>query len=86
MREVLREPQHPYTRGLLASLPGATHGQPLRPIAGSVPRLGSFPGGCTFHPRCPNRFTPCDAAIPGAFHTGPGRTVRCFLHDDHAAR
>ncbi len=86
VRDVLRDPQHPYTRGLLTSLPGATFGQPLRPIAGSVPLLGAFPNGCTFHPRCPDRFAPCDAAIPGAFHTGPDRTVRCFLHDDHAAR
>ncbi|MEQ1730293.1 MAG: ABC transporter ATP-binding protein [Vicinamibacterales bacterium] len=86
VRDILRDPQHPYTRGLLASLPGATHGQPLRPIAGSVPLLGAFPSGCSFHPRCPERFAPCDAAIPGAFHTGPGRSVRCFLHEDHAAR
>lgn len=86
VREVLREPQHPYTRGLLASLPAAARGAALQPIAGTVPMLGAFPKGCTFHPRCPQRFAPCDQAIPAAFHTTPDRSVRCFLHDTHAAR
>ena len=86
VREVLREPQHPYTRGLLASLPASARGAALQPIAGTVPMLGAFPKGCTFHPRCPQRFAPCDQAIPAAFHTTPDRSVRCFLHDTHAAR
>ncbi len=86
VRDVLRAPDHPYTRGLLASLPGAARGAALRPIAGGVPTLGAFPRGCTFHPRCPDRFAPCDQAVPGPLHTSPERTVRCFLHDPHAAR
>ncbi|MGE3956907.1 MAG: ABC transporter ATP-binding protein [Vicinamibacterales bacterium] len=86
VRDVLRAPDHPYTRGLLASLPGAARGAALRPIAGGVTTLGAFPRGCTFHPRCPDRFAPCDQAVPGPLHTSPERTVRCFLHDPHAAR
>ena len=86
VREVLRDPQHPYTRGLLASLPQWTPGAALQPIAGTVPHLGAFPAGCGFHPRCPQRFAPCDTAVPPLYGVGPERTVRCFLHDAHAAR
>src|SRR5262245_13602158 len=61
VREIFRSPQHPYTRGLLASMPGGggARGQRLRAIDGAVPVLGAFPSGCTFHPRCPDRFDPC---------------------------
>ncbi|MBS1819537.1 MAG: ABC transporter ATP-binding protein [Acidobacteria bacterium] len=86
VRAVLKEPQHPYTQGLIASLPDASRGSALRPIAGSVPLLGAFPRGCTFHPRCPRRFTPCDQAIPAPYHTAADRSVRCFLYDAHGTR
>jgi peptide/nickel transport system ATP-binding protein/oligopeptide transport system ATP-binding protein len=85
VRDVLHHPQHPYTRGLLASLPGVVRGGALRPIDGSVPMLGAFPSGCTFHPRCPDCFAPCPAEAPGVFTVGPGHIARCFLHDPHAA-
>jgi oligopeptide/dipeptide ABC transporter ATP-binding protein len=80
VRAVLRTPQHPYTRGLLASMPGTAHGR-LRPIGGSVPLLGSLPSGCTFHPRCPDRFEPCDMRTPDLYSTGADTRARCFLHD-----
>jgi oligopeptide/dipeptide ABC transporter ATP-binding protein len=86
VREVLRHPQHPYTRGLLESLPGTTRGVALRPIAGSVPRLGAFPRGCAFHQRCPQRMAPCDQAIPGVVHLARDHSARCFLHETHGAR
>ena len=86
VREVLRRPQHPYTRGLIAALPGTTRGEVLKPIGGSVPMLGALPKGCAFHPRCPQRFAPCDQAIPGVFHLSPDHSARCFLHDGHVAR
>ena len=84
VRDVLRDPQHPYTRGLLASLPDARRGGRLQPIEGAVPLLGAFPPGCAFHPRCPQRFDPCSTAVPEAFSTGQDRTSRCFLHDPRA--
>jgi oligopeptide/dipeptide ABC transporter ATP-binding protein len=84
VRDVLRDPQHPYTRGLIGSLP-QTHAGALRPIDGTVPPLGSLPSGCTFHPRCPARFAPCERIVPRAVRTGPERTVRCLLYDDDAA-
>ncbi len=85
VREVLRDPQHPYTRGLIGSLPQSP-GEPLRPIDGTVPPLGALPSGCAFHPRCPARFAPCDQVVPDAYRTAPDRGVRCLLYDNHAAR
>ena len=81
VREIFHSPQHPYTRGLLASLPGAVRGQRLRAIEGTVPVLGAFPGGCTFHPRCPDRFEPCAGSPPPEYAVGDGHSARCYLHD-----
>jgi oligopeptide/dipeptide ABC transporter ATP-binding protein len=65
VRELFRDPRHPYTRGLLASMPGGARGSRLQAIHGTVPPLGQLPPGCAFAPRCPNRFEPCDVAPPG---------------------
>jgi peptide/nickel transport system ATP-binding protein len=59
------DPKHPYTRGLMASMPGGEPGTRLRAIQGTVPPLGDLPSGCAFEPRCPNRFEPCPARPPG---------------------
>ena len=81
VRAIFRSPQHPYTRGLLASMPGAVRGQRLRAIEGTVPVLGAFPSGCAFHPRCPDRFEPCAGAPPPEYAVGEGHGARCYLHD-----
>jgi oligopeptide/dipeptide ABC transporter ATP-binding protein len=81
VRTVFHSPEHPYTRGLLASMPGTTRGGRLRAIDGSVPVLGAFPTGCAFHPRCPDRFAPCDLTSPPEYDLGNGHGARCFLHD-----
>ena len=81
VRAIFREPQHPYTRGLLASMPGGAPGRRLRAIEGSVPTLGALPPGCAFHPRCPDRFDACTTAPPPEFAVGEGHTARCYLHD-----
>jgi oligopeptide/dipeptide ABC transporter ATP-binding protein len=65
VRELFRDPRHPYTRGLLASIPGGARGSKLQAIHGTVPPIGHLPPGCAFAPRCPNRFEPCDVAPPG---------------------
>jgi oligopeptide/dipeptide ABC transporter ATP-binding protein len=81
VRAIFRNPQHPYTRGLLASMPGAGRGERLRAIEGSVPVLGAFPPGCAFHPRCPERFAPCTSAPPPEYPVGTEHGARCYLHD-----
>jgi oligopeptide/dipeptide ABC transporter ATP-binding protein len=73
------DPGHPYSRGLLASVPrldAAKDG--LSPISGNVPELLALPAGCPFHPRCPHRFAPCDRESPPMFDRGQGR-ARCWL-------
>ena len=65
VRELFRDPRHPYTRGLLGSIPGGAHGGRLQAIPGTVPPLSSLPPGCLFAPRCASRFEPCDKAVPG---------------------
>jgi oligopeptide/dipeptide ABC transporter ATP-binding protein len=81
VREIFGRPRHPYTQGLLASLPGDRPGARLQAIPGTVPDLAALPPGCAFAPRCPERFGPCDASLPASVATGPDQSVRCFLHD-----
>jgi len=78
--DLFAAPKHPYTRGLLGSIPGGVPGTPLTAIPGTVPAPGSLPPGCCFTPRCPSRFDPCPIAQPGITDFGGGRTVKCYLH------
>ena len=80
VRELFSDPKHPYTRGLMASMPGGEPGRRLQAIQGTVPPLGQLPPGCAFAPRCPDRFEPCPTAHPGDTTLGDGRTVKCYLH------
>jgi oligopeptide/dipeptide ABC transporter ATP-binding protein len=81
VREILRNPQHPYTRGLLASIPSATQARRLAAIEGSVPVLGALPAGCAFNPRCADRFDRCTSAPPPDYPVGAEHQARCYLHD-----
>jgi oligopeptide/dipeptide ABC transporter ATP-binding protein len=81
VRQIFRNPAHPYTRGLLASMPGGHPGQRLRAIDGSVPLLGDLPPGCAFSPRCPDRFDPCTTAPPPDYPAGADQLAKCYLHD-----
>ncbi|HMF99537.1 MAG TPA: ABC transporter ATP-binding protein [Vicinamibacterales bacterium] len=82
VREIFRSPAHPYTRGLLASIPGGRRGERLRAIEGTVPMLGDLPTGCAFTPRCPDRFDRCSTAPPPDYSVGVERAAKCYLHDD----
>ncbi|MFC3616416.1 ABC transporter ATP-binding protein [Lutimaribacter marinistellae] len=60
VRDVLTHPRHPYTDGLVGSMPANSHGQArLRQIPGAMPRLNALPEGCAFHPRCPKAQDKC---------------------------
>jgi oligopeptide/dipeptide ABC transporter ATP-binding protein len=83
VRDVFHDPKHPYTRGLLASVPGGQPGALLRAIPGTVPALGALPAGCAFAPRCPDRFDRCDLRPPGETRLGSDRVVRCYLYGEN---
>jgi peptide/nickel transport system ATP-binding protein len=82
VRSVLRDPQHPYTKALLNSMPGrlAGTGERLGAIEGVVPSLFDMPPGCRFAPRCPRAFEPCADNVPPLDDLGEQRQARCWLH------
>jgi oligopeptide/dipeptide ABC transporter ATP-binding protein len=80
VRAIFRAPGHPYTRGLLESIPRGAPGQPLHAIEGSVPLIGRLPAGCAFNPRCPDRFEPCTTEPPPDYEVGPDHDTKCYLH------
>ena len=78
--EVFRDPQHPYTRLLLAAFPDIDDpGRPLASIPGTPPRLYEIPPGCRFAPRCPQALERCSAERPPDYALGPRRAAACFL-------
>ena len=85
VNELFDNPQHPYTQGLLNSIPHIDEEKlsRLRAIEGVVPDPYEIPSGCAFSDRCPS-FMPgtCDSAMPDLAATGPAHRVRCFLYSD----
>jgi peptide/nickel transport system ATP-binding protein len=81
-RELFARPRHPYTAGLLASVPrlDLARGVPLQPIAGSPRDTIAWAGGCAFSPRCPNRIDPCLGGPPSLLpdEAGPDHLLRCL--------
>ena len=80
VEEIFARPAHPYTRGLLASIPTlkTNRHEPLRAIEGTVPSPGALPPGCSFAPRCPLCIPACTAAIPELIEVSPGHWARCI--------
>ncbi len=77
VEQVLKQPRHPYTHGLMASDPSRTpRGQALQPIAGAAPSMLNLPVGCAFAPRCPSVDAACSQRPPP--QQMDGRELRCF--------
>jgi oligopeptide/dipeptide ABC transporter ATP-binding protein len=76
--EVLADPRHPYTAGLLRASPQLVRHK-LEPIPGNVPSLTALPSGCAFEPRCALRQTECTIAMPELRVAGPQHRARCIL-------
>jgi peptide/nickel transport system ATP-binding protein len=93
-RDILRDPMHPYTRHLIASLPRIGDVTPKKGLSGAPPSLADPPSGCRFHPRCPLAMDICRQAHPELTALAPGRRVACYAvsplvqpaHDAAAAR
>jgi len=76
--EILAAPRHPYTQGLLRSMPArARRGERLAEIAGVVPPPGAWPRGCRFAPRCTRAFDPCTRIDPGPIQLSAHHTAWC---------
>jgi oligopeptide/dipeptide ABC transporter ATP-binding protein len=78
---ILETPKHPYTIGLLESLP-KTKGTPLKPIRGSVPRPDELPPGCKFSDRCPYMISDCQKEEPVLREIIPGQFTRCIRSEE----
>ncbi|MDP3161924.1 MAG: ABC transporter ATP-binding protein [Reyranella sp.] len=81
-REIFANPQHPYTVGLLNSIPRLdTQARHLTPITGSVCNMMAPPSGCKFHPRCAHAMDVCRREVPRLKEIAPGHLAACHLHD-----
>lgn len=81
VRQVVRHPSHPYTIGLMGSIPPISHRMDrLLQIEGAMPRLSAIPQGCAYNPRCPRVFDRCKAERPELLEAGATRAA-CWLYD-----
>jgi len=83
VHELYRRPAHPYTKGLMASIPRTDQkGTRLSPIVGSPPSLMRIPPGCSFHPRCSYRRDNCKTDVPPLYPVGGGRASACHYAEE----
>ena len=80
VRDIFKDPLHPYTQLLISSLPSLNAKGVLRGIPGTPPSLLAPPSGCVFHPRCPKAFPQCIVDIPAPREIRPERWVSCHLY------
>jgi len=82
VREVFHNPKHPYTQGLMHSIPSlAADKVRLEPIKGVVPDPFEVPPGCGFEPRCPHAMEICKTKMPDLKEVAPGHTTACWLYE-----
>ncbi len=79
-RELFKHPLHPYTKGLLASVPRLSGGGFAEGIPGRIPDYRNPPTGCRFHPRCPRAFERCAQSMPPFYQAENGHQVACYLY------
>ncbi|TFZ03560.1 ABC transporter ATP-binding protein [Ramlibacter humi] len=85
VHEVINTPAHPYTMGLMASIPDMeSDRERLNQIDGAMPRLNAIPPGCPYNPRCPRVFERCTQERPELLSAGATRAA-CWLHDAHSS-
>ncbi len=83
VEEIFKNPQHPYTKGLIQSVPDMRYKQSrLYSIPGSVPKPGSIREGCRFAARCEHAFDRCVSETPDLYETESGHKTRCFLYTE----
>lgn len=82
VEKIFDQPEHPYTQGLMSSVPKLTGEQMAKGIDGSIPEYLDPPEGCRFHPRCPYAHERCRTDRPELYATSPGNGVACFLYDE----
>ena len=82
VEELFKNPSHPYTHGLLGTLPKYGQKGKLPTIPGMVPPAGKFPSGCVFAPRCPHACEECVQNKPELYEIAPEHSVRCFRFRD----
>ncbi|MCB0096167.1 MAG: ABC transporter ATP-binding protein, partial [Caldilineaceae bacterium] len=85
VRDIFKNPQHPYTQMLIASLPNLESKEVFQGIPGLTPSLLNPPSGCMFHPRCPQIMAHCEVDVPTLNEIKPDRWVACHLYDDKVA-
>ena len=86
VKDVIKNAKHPYTKGLMGSIPVVGHDlERLPQIEGSMPRLTEIPRGCAFNPRCPQVFDRCRVERPDLIDAGASRAA-CWLHDPASAK
>jgi peptide/nickel transport system ATP-binding protein len=84
VRDVVKAPKHPYSRGLMGSIPSLhKKAEQLIQIDGAMPRLTEIPDGCSFNPRCPHAFDRCRTERPDLLDTEPTRAA-CWLYADNS--
>jgi len=84
--KIYTEPAHPYTKGLMASIPRIGGSKELAWIPGSPPDLRNPPPGCRFHPRCPFAMEICRREEPPYFDVGDGHISACWLHKEGVSK
>ncbi|MGE0724021.1 MAG: ABC transporter ATP-binding protein [Alphaproteobacteria bacterium] len=86
VKDVIKNPKHPYTVGLMGSIPKiGGDSERLTQIEGSMPRLTEIPAGCAFNPRCPHAFDRCRVERPDRIPVAPFHETACWLYADGGA-